>query len=462
MTFPRYAISSLVCLLLTACVRLPGQDTASPVPLAKTFSARGEDAFQSRWWLDLHDETLNQLIEGSLQSNLGLNNVWQRLLQARALATQAGAVLAPSLDGEASVSDTEATRDGADARTFSLGLAASYEVDLWGRIQATADAAGLEVQAGEAAFQAAGISLSAEVADTWYRYVEQQAQIDRLNEQLNNNRQTLQLIEFRFKQGRVNATDVLQQRQLVETRRGEILSAKSAAAVLAHSLAVLQGVSPGSVNLPVVTGFQPLPPLPDTGVPAALVQHRPDIQQALMRVQAANQRVGAALANRYPRLTLSATLRTSSETLGDVFDEWLGSVVANLVAPLFDGGSRQAAVRQQQALLKERINDYGQTILNALQEVENALRQEYYQARLITNLDARLALSAQIIQRTRDNYSNGVEDYLRVLDAQLTHQELQRSRLLAQRQLIEFRIALYRALARGWQDNPVEKTQHVE
>ncbi len=459
MTSLRFVLVPLTCLFLTACIHLPDQDTSSPVQLPETFSIRGEARLASEWWRELEDDALNQLMQNALRSNLELNSVWQRLLQARAVATQAGAALSPSLDVEGSISATEGTRNLTDARNYSLGLAAAYELDLWGRLQSTADAVGLEALASKDAYRAARISLSAELATTWYRYVEQQAQIALLNQQLANNQQTLALIEFRFKQGRVNATDVLQQRQLVETRQGEILSAQSAARVLEHSLAVLQGVAPGSQSLPIANQFRALPALPETGLPASLIQQRPDIQQALLRVQAANQRLAAALANQYPRLTLSASLRTSSDTIGDIFEQWLGSVVANLVSPLFDAGSREAAVLEQQALLKERVNDYGQSILIALQEVENALQQEQYQTRFIENLDARLTLSTQIIQRTRDNYNNGVEDYLRVLDAQLTHQELQRSRITAQRDLIEFRIALYRALARGWQDTAVEKTK---
>ncbi|GJM04736.1 MAG: membrane protein [marine bacterium B5-7] len=451
MAFLRFVITLLTCLLLTACLHLSNRDTSSPVLLTETFSISGTSPAQSKWWLDLKDEPLSELIHDALESNLELKNVWQRIQQARALVTQANADLYPDVNGEASISNTEASNNILESRNLSLGLAASYELDLWGRIQATADAQNLEALASEAAFKAASISLSAEVASTWYRYVEQKAQIDLLTEQLANNQQTLDFIEFRFKQGKVKATDVLQQRQLVENRRGEIISAKSSAAVLAHSLAVLRGDSPGNIDLPDVHKFQTLPPLPATGVPSELVQNRPDIQQSLLRVKAADQRVAAALADQYPRLTLSANIRTSSETLGGIFEQWLGSIAANLIAPLFDAGSREAAVKQQQALLQERINDYGQSILNAMQEVENALQQESHQRRLIANLDERLTLSTQIIQRIKDNYNNGVEDYLSVLSAELTDQELQRSRLTAQRQILEFRIALYRALARGWQ-----------
>tara|TARA_R110002072_G_scaffold157176_1_gene307752 strand:- start:6496 stop:7854 length:1359 start_codon:yes stop_codon:yes gene_type:complete len=452
MIFLRFAFTSFSCLLLTACLHLSNQDTSSPVELPETFSAKGTNPTQSKWWLDLKDEPLNQLIQGALESNLELKSIWQRLQQSRALLTQIKADIYPALDGEVSTSNTEANNNILETRNTSLGLAASYEIDLWGRIQATAEAQNLEALASEAAFKAASITLSAEVANTWYRYVEQKAQIVLLSKQLANNQQTLDFIEFRFKQGKVNATDVLQQRQLVENRRGEIISAKSSAAVLAHSLAVLRGVSPGNLDLANVHKFKTLPPLPATGVPSEFIQNRPDIQQSLLRVKAADQRVAAALANQYPRLTLSANIRTSNETLGGVFEQWLGSIAANLIAPLFDAGSRKAAVKQQQALLQERINDYGQNILNAMQEVENALQQESHQRRLIANLDERLTLSTQIIQRIKDNYNNGAEDYLSVLSAELSDQELQRSRLAAQRQIIEFRIALYRALARGWQD----------
>jgi len=131
-------------------------------------------------------------------------------------------------------------------------------------------------------------------------------------------------------------------------------------------------------------------------------------------------------------------------------------LAANLVAPLFDAHARKSEVARTKAVVSEKLHDYGQTILESLGEIENALIQERQQRTFITSLEKQLRLSKQAMERTHDNYIKGSVDYLRVLDVLLTDQALQRSYLEARRQLIEFRIALYRALGGGWAMVPPE------
>lgn len=447
-----------ICLLaLTCSCATPRLDMTPIVEVPEGFSQSGDEILADQWWTQLGDPALNRLIDLALADNLTFSGAWDRLAQAEAIARREGADLRPSLDltaGGSRSRSREATPLGQEQTNynnqFSLGLAASYELDVWGRVRSTRDAAQLDLYASREDLQAAAITLSAQVATTWYQWVEQRAQLALLGEQIKNNERELELITLRFRSGMAAAADVLRQRQLVESTRGERIQIESRAQVLAHQLSVLLGHAPAD-DLPVdAAGFPALPDRPATGLPSELIERRPDIRQAYYKVYAADRRLAAAIADRYPRLTLSASADTSAQHVGDLFEASLLSIAANAVAPIADGGRRAAEVERTQAAVSENIHSYAQVVLEAFQEVEDALVQEDYQRAYLENLDSQVMLSEQVIERIRDRYLNGAVDYLNVLDALLSNQNLQRSRLTAQRELIEYRVGLYRALAGGW------------
>ena len=429
---------------------------APPVEMPAAFSEPGTQAAPAKWWTALGDPQLDALVEQALAGNLDLKSTWDRLDQAAALARQAGADLYPSVTAAAAATRTR-TDTGNDpavyANEFGLGVAASYEVDLWGRVRATADAAALEVRATREDLAAAAMTLAAQVAATWYGLVERTGQLDLLDQQIRTNTDYLELVTLRFRRGKVSAVDVLQQRQLVEATRAERVQVESSAKVLAHELAVLLGRPPaaevaggaGAGRLPA------LPPLPATGLPSALLQRRPDTRGAMLRLQEADRGVAAAVADQFPRISLSAGAETTALEARNLFDNWLADVAANLTAPLLDGGRRRAEVDRTRAVAAERLHDYGRAALAALREVEDALVQETHQARYLASLDQQLDLSAKALAQTRGQYVNGTLDYLRVLAALQSHQDLQRRRLQAAREWVGFRIDLYRALGGGWE-----------
>ncbi len=380
------------------------------------------------------------------------------MAQAEAAARKEGAGRYFVLDGELSASRTYSKRTSGssgvaprtNSSTFLIGLLASYELDLWGRVRSTQQAALFDVHVSEEDLHAAAITLSAQVATTWYQLVEQYGQLELLNRQLETNEQVLDLVVFRFRHGKVEAVDVLQQRQLVESIKGDLANTKSRTKVLEHQLAILLGLSPETQVAEPMTQLVQLPPLPDTGIAADLIQRRPDIRRAYYNVLASDQRVASAIADRFPRISLSARVNTSSGKVRNLFDNWLATLAANMIAPIIDGGSRRAEVNRTKAIASERLNDYGEIILNSLGEVENALSQEQKQRDFIESLNKQLEISHLVIQRLRDSYTHGAVDYLRVLTALLSNQELERNILQAWRQLIEFRIDLCRSLAGGW------------
>jgi len=434
-------------------------DRSSPVDLPSQFSASGEEQLPDRWWLSFDDEILNALITRSLTDNLNLKIAWDRLSQVRAVAQKAGADAFPSLNGEGRATRNwfRENNQSGDSNNYGLGLVAGYEVDLWGRIRSQQDAAALDVVAGLEELKAASVTLSAQVATTWYQLVEQYGQSRILNQQIATNSKALELISLQFRTGKVGIADVLQQRQLLETSRGELARIGSRTQVLEHQLAVLVGLTPDRSVASHVEFFSHLAPLPKVGIPTALLQRRPDIRAAWIKLDAADQRLAAAVADRFPRLSLSGRLETSGGEVSDLFDNWLASLAGNLVGPIIDGGRRRAEIERNRAVVAEQFHSYGQTVLDALTEVENALVRERQQHKYIANLDQQLQLATQATERIRDRYIKGGENYQRVLNASLSLQVLQRNQLTAQRELYEIRIQLCRALAGGWNmERPID------
>ena len=333
-----------------------------PVAVPGQFSSEGEAVLPDRWWTAFSDEDLDSLVDRALRYNFSLRVAWDRLDQAMAVAARSGASLKPSLEGSAGASRTVARSPvtGRDYTTsYSLGLLAAYEVDLWGRVRAGRDAALLDALATNEDLHAAAMTLSAEVTGTWYTLVEQRGHLRLLDEQIETNEKYLDIVTLKFRRGQVSATDVLQQRQLVESARGERILVESRAEVLEHQLAVLLGQAPGSVLITVRGELPELPPLPHAGVPAQWIRRRPDVRAAELRVQAADRRVAAAVADRFPRLSLSVRAETSAERIHDLFDNWLAGLAANVVAPLFDGGLRRAEIERTRAAVSEQLDSYG-------------------------------------------------------------------------------------------------------
>ena len=443
------SVTVLCLLLITGCASSQ-HEVPAPVTPPERFSDSGDGAIPDLWWRAFDDEPLNQRLDQALGSNLDLIVAWQRLREARSVVDRESASLFPDLEASADAEARRGSARGADTEQLRLGLSSSYEVDLWGRIRSRVDAQRFRLQASYADYQTAALSLSAEVTRTWYRLMEERSQLELINEQIQTNREVLRLIETRFGSGQSQSADVLRQRQLLESTREQKLAIESRIQVLRHQLAVLLGQPPRSGIEQTGHALPELPPLPDTGLPAELVQRRPDVRRAHNRLRAADADMAAAISNQYPRLTLNASLSTREDDASDLFDNWAGAFAGNLVAPLIDAGQRDAEVARTRSVKQQRLFEYGQAILTAFQEVEDALIQEKKQRERIESLKEQLRLADATYEQLRLEYFNGITDYIDVLNSLTDRQELRRNLLSAELELLEFRIALYRALAGGF------------
>jgi len=431
--------------------------TPPPIDVPKTFSQSGLEAMGAKWWLSLNDEKLSALIERAFAGNLDLAGTWDRLAEAEAAARRAGAGLEPSLDATTGASHTRregpiAAR-GRTANDLSLGLVAGYELDLWGRIRSTRDAAEMNARATRGDLDAAAITLSARVAETWYALLDSAAQIALLDEQIDTNEKYLKIVSIQVRKSMKGSdpVDELQQRQRLAATHSQRIQALSRREVLAHQLAVLLGLAPTGGPSSAEGTLPPLPPLPDTGLPADLLTRRPDIRAAAFRLAGADHTLAAAVADKFPRISLSARAETSGSKASDLFNNWIATLAANLTAPILDGDLRQAEVDRARAAATGSLHAYGQTVLEALQEVEDALATERRQGEYLDNIHKQLDLSQKIVDRTWENYGKKpAMTFLRVLDAVRSHQSLQRLALTGRLDLIRFRINLYRALGGSW------------
>jgi len=434
---------------LAACVSVDGRQDAPAIDIPDAYSRSGGEPLPDRWWQHLQDPALSRLIERALAGSPSLAQSWDRLRQAEAVARRERADERPALDGSASIRQT-VDDAGAHGEEYSLGLVASYEVDIWGRVRAASDAARFDVRASEAELAAAAITLSAEVARAWYELVAERAVLDLLESQVETNERVQELTELRFRQGQAVLADVLRQRQLVEQRRGEIADVRADIAVLEHELAVLSGRAPGDLRLPARAELSGPRPLPDTGLPMDLLRRRPDIRAAFDAIRAADARVAAAIADRYPRIDVSASFTSAVDSPGDLFSTWLATLLGDLAAPAFDAGARAAEVARAEGVVSERINAYEQQVLEALREVEDALAREARQHDKVASLERELALADQTVDRLTDRYTRGNSDFLDVLNQLISQQDTARELVVARRDLLRFRIDLVRALAGGW------------
>ncbi|MEF8980674.1 efflux transporter outer membrane subunit [Thiohalorhabdus sp.] len=444
---------AVLALALMAGCTTRGEQPEPPVELGLNFSEAGDAQPPERWWRAFSDSKLNALVGRALQANLDLKTAWQRLREARAVTNRQSAALFPSLEATAEVNTESGGASGAtfDSDSFAQGgLSAAYEIDLWGRIRARTEAESLRARATHADYRAATLSLAAEVTRIWYRLAEARARRDLIAEQAATNEKVLALIETQFGHGQARSADLLRQRRLLESVRQQHHAAEAHLQTLEHQLAVLlgrrpqQGVDARRDSLPA------LPALPATGLPAELVQRRPDVRSAWLRLRAADREVAAAVSNQFPRLSLSASAVTTDRGAAQLYDDWALSFAANLAAPLIDAGRREAEVARTRAVERQRLFEYGQAVLTAFREAEDALIRERGQRRELASLREQVRLAAQSYSELRRRYLKGDAAYLDVLTALADTQALRRDLLAARMDLVAYRIALYRALAGGF------------
>ncbi len=424
------------------------------VALPKSYGSEQTTAdLPDRWWQQFGDKGLDSLVGRALSASPRMQIAWARLAQSEALGDAARAPRFPIADLQASAAYREnffPPFGTIDQRTYSLSMPVSYEVDVWNRYGAGAHAASANVQATRNDVEATAMSISAEVSEAWFDVVNTRAAKKLVDAQLAINRTLDELVTFRFERGIAAAIDVYQQRQQVLAGEAQLALLEGQLRLALNRLAILLGQPVPDLVLPTTDTLPTVPTLPGLGIPADLLERRPDLRAARDRIVAQDYQLAAAIAARLPTFIVNGSLSFSSTKPADLLDTLLKSISGTLSAPLFDGGRRAAEARRQRALLHEIVASYSQVLLQALLEVDSALARETQQDKSLTPLRAQHEIAQATLREARARYEQGLTDYLPVLSALTGLQTLERSLLDAERQRLSARVQLYRALGGTW------------
>ncbi|MES2729061.1 MAG: efflux transporter outer membrane subunit [Pseudomonadota bacterium] len=403
--------------------------TTPSLPLAKA------------WYESFQHPGLNALEQAALQDNLDIAQAVARLAQANALARAARGASRPQVDGV--IEGGQSWNDGnSDGGGVQGGIAASWDLDIFNRLSNTASARQLEAAAAAADIAAMRLAISAELAESWFKAAAQQAQLALLQRQSDTGTRSLELIDMRFQAGLGTRVDVLQQQSQLAGTQSLIPPTEANLRVAENRLDVLTGAAPDAVNrVPGDTALPDLAALPPLGVPSDLLQARPDLLALQNRLVASDAQIGAAIADRLPRVTLSGALLAGGGSMADQ-----ASILGGLVQPLLDWGQRKAEVTRNKALYQERLAAYTQAYLRAVEQVENALYQENRQRAYVQRLAVQRATLAETLAAAEAVYKAGDSDYLAVLTAMDGLHDVERTLINQRLNLVLARIAVYRAL----------------
>lgn len=426
------------------------------------FSASGDASVPDAWWTALGDPALDAHVRDALGANFSVRAAFARLDGAQAVVRRTRAALAPSVSADVGGNlSSDGPLGGGRRAPFEVGLGISWEIDLWGRVRAQVDGETARTAATREDARAAALSLSAEVAEVWVGIAAAHEQLALLDAQIATNQSLIEVVEARVLHGLAGPADLHRQERLLEQTRAQRIAADADLQVLHHQLPVLLGRPPQESVSPLPTALPPLPPLPDAGVPAELIRRRPDLRASEHALRAADADVAAAIADLFPRLTIGAGTSWSPPTAESLLAGWLASLAASVVAPLFEGGARRAEVRRNRAVVEQRLAEYGDAALRALQEVEDALVRDRQQDALVQNVARRVALAERAVESLGARYQGGHDvGFLDVVTAQAAAQQLQREQIDQRRRHLEQRIGLYRALAGGI--DPADADLHTE
>ncbi len=407
------------------------------------------------WWESFNSPNLDSLIRAALAGNFDIRTAYARLQQAEAVAKKSGASLWPSLSYSARASESrgESQKQEADpsrfsqSETYTGSLAASFEIDIWGRLSSLKQADLLAYKATEEDAQSAALTISATVAELWVDILTNRAEQAIVERQLELNTTVFSLQEVRLVNGQAGALDVLQQQQQILRTQNELPLLKMEEQLLLQRLALLLGkASLPPAFIPAQSALPALPPLPDVGLPVDLLANRPDIRAARYRLLGADAALKASKANLLPSLNLSASAAYGPAALNLLFANWTTSLVAALAGPIFDAGGRAADVARSRALAEERSVAYTKIVAEAYTEVYNALVSEKARTEYLASMEKQLALAQFAEKESLSRYLAGKTQFLVYLTEVQNLQSLERNVLLQRAALLKQRIALHRVL----------------
>jgi multidrug efflux system outer membrane protein len=458
--------------LAVACGALAGGCTLGPdyvrppidSPAAwRQAVAEAESLANVPWWELFEDDVLRQLIRTALEENRDLRIAIERIEEARARYGISKSELWPEVDvrgaggalefSEGSLTHTpEGTDNDNTTQLYDLSARVSWELDLFGRVRRSNQAELANLLATEEARRAVAITLVSEVARAYVELRDLDRRLEIARRTLTSRQEYVTLARDRFEGGVTPEVDFRQAEAEFHRVRSFVADLEKLVVQKENEISFLLGHSPGAVPRGRAVDEQPIPPQVPAGLPAALLEQRPDIREAEQRLVAANAQIGVAQADRFPRISLTGSFGVASTDLGELLDgdsvSW--NLFGSIVQPIFNAGRNRRRVEVQESRTRQAVHQYERTVLQALREVEDSLISLEKSGDKRDAQGQRVGAERKVLELSELRYRGGVAAYLEVLDAQRSLFDAEIDEVASVSEQATSLIRLYRALGGGW------------
>ncbi len=465
MTLSR-TLAVVPALLLSACAVGPDYvkpDVSAQVPAKwKWQTAKPRDAEpRGEWWIVFHDSELNRLERLAVENNQQLRAAMARVDQARATIGASAAAYAPllTIDGLAKREQSSGNLPSpvpinipsSRYNTFSVPLNLSYEIDLWGRIRRMVESAEADADAAAADFHSVLLTLTGDVAANYFLLRSYDSELTALRKLAATREKGIGLIEQRFKAGNTPETDYAKATSELAITRAELADVKRQREETVAILALLCGQPASTFSIPERAAIPSAPGIP-AGLPASLLERRPDVASAERVVASRNAKIGTEIAGYYPTVSLTGQGGYLSKESSTLFtgNSQVWSIGPSVSVPLTGYFLTTAKVNRAKAAREEAIADYRQSVLAAVKDVETSLTQIRHRREQATALAEASAASQKAADLTRQRYDSGSVSYLELLDAERTSITSERQSAQVRAQVLIATVRLIKALGGSW------------
>ena len=459
-------LTAIAALALSACATAPAAPGSSVAPRVEGALLSAEAAnvaatpVPKDWWRLYQSEALDGLVTQALTNNRSLAGAAANLEQIRAGLSEARSALLPSTTATAGgqyVRDPNFAPGDLENDVYSLGFEMAYEVDIFGRVSSSVEAARQDAAAAEAAYRGASLMVAGETARAWIDYCAGNIQLETAESNYGLQEETLNLTRTLFDAGRGIRLDVVQAEAALRRAEADIPSVRAARDAALFRLARLTGQTPAEMSqaVPTCESMPQLVSLLPTGESAALLARRPDVRQAELQLASAAARAGIATANLYPSVSIGGSVSTAS--IGGASDMFSEDGLSFGLGPLISWNfpnvaASRARLKAAEAGVDIALANFDETFLTALEEAEIALTNYAAEKERYAALEASAAASEEAAELARTRYRIGSDNFLNVLDAERTFIETRTALAQSEAAKASAEINVFMAMGGGWAD----------
>lgn len=422
----------------------------------------GEAMINLPWWGVFRDPVLQDLIREALSNNYDLRAAAARVEEARAFVGTAASQLFPKADLTGGISRERNSQNSNPSlsrfsSTYVTGFSTNWEVDLWGKIRQSVSSARAEYLASENARKGVMVSLVADVAETYFKILELDLQLDIAKKTLQTRKENLDIFTARYKGGVASELEVSRAEADYEQTSADIPDIERQIAGQENKLSELLGRNPGAIQRTAVLSQESfVPGIPGTGLPSELLKNRPDVMEAEQMLRSATAEVGVAMGEFMPSVNLTNFVGGEGNRFAKVFDAkgYTWTLGGNADLPLFDGGKNLSGYAAAKAQLIQYLALYKQKVVGAFREVSDALVNIEKIKTVRERQEKQVASLKKSTDLSRARYEGGYSSYLEVIDADREYYDAQNLLARTQGSQVIYYVQLYRALGGGWQTEP--------